>query len=623
MAEEIPGGYNGKILRVDLSNSAISVESIDSLFCRKYLGGAGFITYFLLKELPPTIDPLSPDNQLIFALGPVTGMNIIGSGRNGVGAKSPLSGGIALSEVGEYWGAELKRAGYDAIIIEGKADRPAFLWVCDGEASLMDAGHLWGKETRETQQSIRSELGDQKIRVAMIGPGGEKMTRFACIMNGLYDAAGRGGLGAVMGSKNLKAIAVRGHKPPAIANADRLKDLRRWYLEILYKAAVVKGWHETGTGFDMEVYEAVGDLPIRNWRDGSFPGVKKIGGTAIKDTIGIGMDACFSCPVRCKKKVKFSQPYPVEPDYGGPEYETLSSLGSNCGVDDLKAIAKGNEICNANSLDTISTGGVIAFAMECFENGLLTIGDTGGIELRFGNAGAMLKCVELIAKRDGFGDVLAEGTTSLAKRIGHDSAKFAIHVKGVDPGQHDPRLSPSMGLGFMVNPHGADHCCNMLDGKFTTESGMKSVKPLGFIEPFDADDIGPRKVALFKAEQSKQIILDCLLMCHLAAVPLSLNNLADITACITGWDTGVVEQMKVAERVLTMARLFNIKQGFSADDDILPERYFQPKHGGALATKSLNPRKMDKAKRYYYNLMGWDYDTGIPLAQKLEELGIS
>jgi len=448
------------------------------------------------------------------------------------------------------------------------------------------------------------------------------MIRFACIMNGLYDTAGRGGLGAVMGSKNLKAIAVRGHKPPAIADAGRLKELRRWYLDNLYNTAVLRGWHEAGTGFDMEVYEAVGDLPIRNWRDGSFPGVKRISGMAIKDTISISMDACFACPVRCKKRVKVNEPYPVDPAYGGPEYETLSAIGSNCGVDNLEAIAKGNELCNAYSLDTISIGGVISFAMECFESGLLTTGDTGGIELRFGNAEAMLKCIEMIAKREGFGNILAEGTASLARRIGHDSGKFAIHVKGVDSGQHDPRLSPSMGLGFMINPHGADHCCNMLDGKFVMEEGMKSVKSLGFIEPFDADDIGPRKVALFKMEQSKQIIVDCLLLCHLAAVPLSLKKLVDITEAVTGWDTSVVEQLKVAERAFTTARLFNIREGFTADDDRLPERYFQPRIGGLSSVKGLDPDKMDKARRYYYTLMGWDKDTGIPLPEKVEELGI-
>jgi aldehyde:ferredoxin oxidoreductase len=620
MEIDIPGGYAGKILRVNLSNNSISEERLDKLFCRRYLGGTGFISYFLYRELKQGVEPLSVDNKLVFALGPVTGTPMIGSGRSAVGGKSPLSGGIALSQVGEYWGSELKRAGYDCIIIEGKAEKPAYIWVNDGEASIKDARHLWGKETKETQQAIRAELGDDNIRVAMIGPGGENQVKFACIMHGLYDTAGRGGLGAVMGSKNLKAIVVRGHKIPAVADSKRLKELRRWFAENMYNSPVVKGWHQAGTGFDMEAYEQTGELTVRNWRDGLFPGVKNISATTIKETISIGMDSCFACPIRCKKRLKFDEPYPVDPDYGGPEYESLSALGSNLGVDNVKAIVKGNELCNTYSLDTISTGGVIAFAMECFEKGLLTTEDTGGIELRFGNDAAMLKCIELIAHRDGFGNLLAEGTSKLARKIGHASEDFAIHVKGIDAGHHEPRLMGSVGLGFMVNPHGADHCCNVLDRKFLVEGGMKAVRPLGFLEPFAEGDMGPRKVALFVAEHLKQVILDCMLMCHLAAVPLNHKVLTDITEAVTGWDTGVVEMLRIAERALTMTRLFNLREGLTADDDRLPKRFFQPKTDGPLDNRALDPEKMEKAKRYYYTLMGWDKDTGVPLPEKIEEL---
>ena len=380
MAAEFPGGYQGKILRINLSQKSISVEKKEEKFYRKYLGGSGFIAYFLLNELKPGIDPLSPENKLIFALGPVTGTSIIGSGRHAVGGKSPLSGGIAFSQAGEFWGAELKRAGYDAVIIEGKADKPVYILINDAipeTAVIRDAGHLWGKNTKEAQQAIRAELGDEKIRVALIGPGGENMVRYACIMHGLYDAAGRGGLGAVMGSKNLKAVAVRGHQVPQVSDQGGLNALNKRIRDVLYTPFVTREMHEFGTGgYMMETFEAIGNLPVRNWRDGLFPGVKKIHGGVIKDTIRIGMDSCFACPVRCKKKVQFEEPYSVDPAYGGPEYETLSSLGNNCGIDNLKAIVKGNELCNAYSLDTISTGGTIAFAMECFEKGLLSIKDT-------------------------------------------------------------------------------------------------------------------------------------------------------------------------------------------------------------------------------------------------------
>lgn len=618
LAEHIPGGYNGKILRVNLSNNTISVEPIDEQFCRKYIGGAGFALYFLWKELRQGIDPLGPDNKLVFALGPVTGAPLPGSGRNCVGAKSPLTEGIAKSEVGEFWGAELKRAGYDAIIVEGRAEKPVYLWVHNGEVSVRDASHLWGQNTKEAQQIIRDELGDNRIRVAIIGPAGENLVRYACIMNGLFDAAGRGGLGAVMGSKNLKAIAVRGSRAPRLSEPGRVKAVRQWLLANMHR---VRNFHEFGTGSPMEAFEAAGNLPVRNFRDGLFPGVKEISAVTVRDTIRIGMEACFGCPVRCKKVVKVQEPYSVDPAYGGPEYETLASLGSNCGIDNLKAIAKGNELCGAYSLDTISVGGVIAFAMECFENGLLSVKDTGGVDLRFGNDEAMLKMIELIARREGIGDLLAEGTVRAARVIGKEAQDFAIQVKGLEAGMHEPRLKAGLGLGYMVNPHGADHCCNIHDTMYLAEVQLKELRPLGILEPLPANDISPRKVALFRLIQLKEIIFDSLVLCSF--LPYTYEQLVDIVAAVTGWDTSVKEQLGVAGRTLTMARLFNIREGLTAADDRLPLRFFQPTTNGALADKPLDSGELERAKSDYYTLMGWDTHTGIPSLEKLEELGIT
>jgi aldehyde:ferredoxin oxidoreductase len=617
-----PGGYAGKILRINLSNNSVSEEEIDNAFCRRYLGGTGFIAYYLYQELPAGIDPLSAENKLIFALGPVTGTPMIGSGRSSVGAKSPLSGGMALSQVGEYWGAELKHAGYDCIIVEGKAERPVYISVINGRATIQDAGHLWGKMTKETQEIIQEELGDNRVRVAMIGPGGENLVKFACIMHGLFDAAGRGGLGAVMGSKNLKAVAVRGRHAPNIADAAKLKELRTRFADTMYDIPILKGWHDYGTGCDMETLERVGELPVRNWRDGLFPGVKNINANALIDKMGDGMESCYSCPVRCKKKLKSDEEYNIDASYGGPEYETLSALGSNVGVDNVLAVVKGNELCNACSLDTISTGGAIAFAIECFERGLISQKETGGIRLSFGDGDTVLECIHLIANREGFGNVLAEGTAALARKIGQDSEDFAIQVKGIDAGHHEPRLMASVGLGFMINPHGADHCCNVLDSKYLTESGMRSVRSLGFIEPFPEGDISPRKVALFKAEHLKQVMYDCLLLCHLAAAPLNHRTIAEVTGAVTGWDTGEIELLTIAERALTMARLFNVREGLTAEDDKLPRRYYQPKTDGPLSDHGLDSDAMDKARRYYYTLMGWDKETGIPLPDKVDELSI-
>jgi len=620
MSEQFPGGYSGKVLRVNLSTGAISVEPVEEKFCRKYLGGAGFVAYFLWKEMKANIDPLGPENKLIFALGPLTGFAIPGAGRNCIGAKSPLTNGFAKCEVGGDWGAELKKAGFDAIIVEGRAEKPRYLWIHDGEAILRDAGHLWGLNTKETQQTIREELGDKRVHVAMIGPAGERMVRYACIMNGLYDAAGRGGLGAVMGSKNLKAVAVRGTHAPRAANSDKLKELIKEISKDLLKDKRVAGFHNFGTGAAMRGYEATGNLPVRNYRDGLFPEVVEIDALKIKETVRVGMDACYACPVRCKKRVQTGAPYNVDPDYGGPEYETLGSFGSNCGVKNLDAICKANELCNAYALDTLSTGAAIAFTMECFEKSMLNTRDTGGIDFRFGDHEVVLKSIELIARREGFGNLLAEGVARMVEKIGGSAQEFAVHVKGLEPAMHDPRSKPAFGIGYMVNPHGADHCTNMYDTMYVTHEQMAEVRPMGITEPFALYDMGARKMALFKLMQCKRIWWDALVMCIF--LPYDFQQTTDLVAAVTGWDTGVMEQMKVAERILTLARMYNLREGFTAADDNLPLRFYRPKTDGGLSDKPLDPAQMQKCKRYYYVLMGWDAGTGIPLPEKLDELSI-
>jgi aldehyde:ferredoxin oxidoreductase len=608
------GGYNGKLLRVNLSNKKITTEKLDPLFCRRYIGGAGFVIYYLWKELKPGIDALSPDNKLVFALGPVTGLPLAGAARHCIGAKSPLTGGIAKSETGGYWMAELKRAGYDVIIVEGKAEKPVYLWVQDGKAEIKDASHLWGKETKEAEAAIREELGDNRIQLVLIGPAGENMVRYACIMCGLHDAAGRGGLGAVMGSKNLKAVAARGHKLPKIADSERVKEINK---QVVSRPSPMSTY---GTGGpELPMMAESGNLPVRNFRDGLFPEINNIHAGAMKETMAFSMEGCYACPIRCKKVVQLDEPYRVDPAYGGPEYETMASLGSDCGMGDVKVLVKANERCGAYSLDTISTGSTIAFAMECFEKGLLTTKDTDGIDLRFGNGDAILKVIDLLARRQGFGDMLAEGTARMAKKIGKGSEAFAMHTKGLDAGMHEPRLRLTLGLGYMVGPTGADHCLNLTESMLNSAMGINQLRPLGILETVPVTDLSPRRVALFKLGQQKSIIEDALVMC--AFPPFSLQMKVDILAAVTGWDTSMAELLMVAERILTLARLFNIKHGFSAADDELPERYYQPKTDGALSDKPLDRAKMKKARSYYYTQMGWDAN-GVPLPEKVEELYI-
>ena len=614
----MPFGYIGKILRVDLSREKISIESPDDVFYRRYVGGEGFVAYFLLKELRPGIDPLGPENKLIFAAGPVTGTAIPGNGRNSVGAKSPLSGGFGEAEVGGFWGAELKRAGFDAIILEGMAENPVYLWVHDGEAEIRDADHIWGKDTGDTQRIIREELADKIIRVAQIGPGGERLVRYACVINDLKDAAGRTGMGAVMGSKSLKAVAVRGHEKMNVADSEKLKELTSWLIKNLNE--VVGRLHNYGTGAGMAAGVESGNLPTRNFRDGGFSNAEALDAERIKETFGIGMDGCYACPVRCKKVVKIEEPWSVDPIYGGPEYETLAALGSDCGIDDLKAVSKANELCNRYSLDTISTGSTIAFAMECYENGILTDKDTGGMKLNFGNAEAMVQMVEMIGKRQGLGDILAEGVKRAAENIGKGSERFAIHVKGQEVPMHEPRLKRALGLGYAVSPTGADHSHNLHDmGIADKGSQLDKLAALGILEPIALEDLGPRKVRALIYFVDWRVVDNCLLLCLF--LPWDYIQKTEIVRAVTGWNTSAWELTKIGERVTTMARVFNLREVFTKDDDWLPRRFFSPQSSGALSETSVDPVRLREARSVYYEMMGWD-ENGVPKKAKLEELGV-
>ena len=612
----MPFGYNGNILRVNLSKDKVSTESPDEVFYRRYMGGEGFVAYYLLKELETGIDPLGPENKLIFAAGPVTGAPIPGSGRNSIGAKSPLTGGFGESEVGGHWGAELKHAGFDAVIIEGKSDSPVYLWIHDGEAEIRDASRIWGKETGDAQRIIRKELNDRLVRVALIGPGGERLVRYACVIVDLKDAAGRTGMGAVMGSKNLKAVAVRGHGRTEVSDGKALTELSRWLSQRL------EGFwaHEYGTGSNLDAGVASGNLPIRNFRDGDFPNANALSAETIKETVRIGMEGCYACSVRCKKIVKIDEPFTVDPIYGGPEYETLAALGSNCGVDDLKAVCKANELCNRYSIDTISAGVSIAFAMECYENGLLTDEDTGGLKLNFGNAEAMLKMVEMICKREGLGDLLAEGVKRASEKIGKESEKFAVHVKGQEVPMHEPRFKRSLGIGYAVSPTGADHMHNLHDTILTVRGQqLDNLAALGILEPIPLEDLGPRKVRALIYFVDWRVLDNCLLLCDF--LPWSYIQKTDIVRAVTGWNTTAWELMKIGERATTMARIFNIREGFKKQDDWLPERFFHPKTSGALSKTAIDPEKLRNAIDTYYKMMGWD-ENGVPTREKLEELDI-
>jgi len=606
-------GYNGKILRVDLSNKKISTEEPDDTFYRRYMGGRGFIGHYLLNELKPGIDPLGPDNKMIFATGVITGGRIGGSGRNSAGAKSPLTNGYGEAEAGGYWGPELKRAGYDGVIFEGKSEKPVYLWISDKGPELRDAGHLWGKTTLETQEAIQAELGDRNIKTALIGPAGEKLSRLACILNDITHAYGRTGLGAVMGSKNLKGVVVRGKNPPAVADNAKIKEMVKWINE-----NYSKGFQDVGTAGGVMGLNANSGLPTRNFRDPNFEGAEAISGQTMRDTILIGRDTCYACPVKCKRVVKVDEPYKVDPAYGGPEYETIGSLGSCCGVDNLAAIAKGNEICNAYSLDTIGVGTTIAFAMECFENGIITKKGTDGIELKFGNADAMVKMVGMIARREGIGDLLADGSMRAGEKIGKGASEFAMHVKGQEFPMHEPRWKQGMGLGYAVSPTGADHMQSIHDGGSGEHPG--GLLRLGVLEGLPSCDLGPGKVRMFAYQQHWNSFGNCAGLC--VFLPYSYNQQAEIVQAITGWDVTTWELMKVGERGTTMARAFNVREGFTKADDNFPKRMHEAFTSGPLEGVAVGEDRLEEAKSVYYDMMGWDRETGVPTRGKLQELDI-
>lgn len=617
--------FHNKILRVNLTERTISVDEPGPVYFRRYMGGWNIVADVLLKEVPVGADPLGPENKLVFAPGVLTGLPISGAARNAVGAKSPLTGAFGAAEVGGGWGSQFKRAGFDALIVEGVADGPVYLWIKDGEVEIRNAGHLWGKTTKETETAIREELESRRAELTMIGPGGENLVRYACVMNGTKDAAGRTGLGAVMGSKQLKAIAVEGSRGVEAADQDALMDLAKMMAEAIRSEERGGSLAKYGTGVGIDGGLASGNLPVRNFRDGEFEGVENLSAENFMERIGVGMEGCFACAVRCKKLVKAEAPYVLDPDYGGPEYESFGALGSTCGVNDIVAVAKATELCNAYSLDTISTGVTIAFAMECFENELLSIQDTGGLELRFGSGEALVKLVELIGKREGIGGLLAEGSRRAAAQIGQGAEAFAVESKGQEYPMHEPRLKRGLALGYAVSPTGADHCHSLHDTGLVNpdEQGFHqndSLRAMGILEPIPLESMGPDKASAAVAHTLAQIANNCLCMCLF--VPWETGELVQLVRAATGWNVTAYELAQVGRRAFTLARVFNVREGFGPEDDRLAPRSHEPTTSGALSDGGLDAAALQEGLHSYYALMGWDRETGVPTPETLHALEV-
>ena len=615
----MPKGYSGKILRINLTDGAITIDEPDDLFYRRYLGGWGFIGYYLLKELKPGTDPLGPDNKLIFAPGVFTGVSLSGNSRIAIGAKSPLTGAFGAGESGGFFAAELCNAGWDGIIFEGKAAKPTYVSIVDDKVELKDASAVWGKDTLETRDILLEELGVKNTRFALIGPAGENQVLVSAVMNDDNRAAGRTGLGAVMGSKNLKAVAVKASGRTEVHDRPSIQEYGRWLLG--EGKTRYQGMQDHGTNGGLMGLNAGGGLPTRNFKFGQIEGAENVSGQTMTDTILVNRPTCYACVVRCKRAVEITEgPFKADPRFGGPEYETVGAVGTNCGITDLAAISTGNQVCNATGLDTIGAGMMVSFAMECFENGLITEKDTGGLKLNFGNCEAMLKLLEMIANREGIGDLLAGGYKPCIEKWGPKAEEFAFHSKWQPAPMHEPRYKFGMGLGYAVSPTGADHMHNIHDTMIESEVGLGAVLPYGVLDPLPATDLSAAKVRVLYYHTLTQTLKNTIGMCHFP--PFNPNACVDVVRWVTGWETSLFELAKAAERAWTMARAFNTLEGFTPADDTLPDRCFEAFTSGPLEGVSHDRQEFQAALETYYQIAGWDPVSGAPTAAKCAELDL-
>jgi aldehyde:ferredoxin oxidoreductase len=619
-------GSTGKLLRVNLSTSSIQVEEFSEDFYRLYPGGKALAGYILLHELPPHTDPLAPENVLVMATGLLTGAALTQTSRFVVSARSPLTQGYGESEAGGYWGPELKMAGFDAIVVTGRAPEPVYLWIQDGQVEIRSAKQWWGRPPVEVQAGLRAELGDEKIRVLQIGLGGENCVRYACLTNELRHFNGRTGMGAVMGSKNLKAVAVRGHQRyTALAHdAQALSALARKLAPMVQTYPPSLDLQKRGTHGLVESLNAGGMLPTLNFRRGAFDKVDNLKWEAYEKQIFTRAWACYACAVHCKREIAIEgRPSP----YGGPEYESVAALGSCCGVDDLVTVAKANELCNEHTLDAISTGATLAFAMECFEQGLISLKDTDGIELRFGNAAALLPMIEKIARREGIGNLLAEGSRHAAEVIGGGAHRYAVQVKGQAPAMHDPRGKYNVGIGYAVSEIGADHLVVTHDPTLSNPEAQsfKNAQPLGIAQAQPVLSLSDEKMNHFYILERWISLGKALGWCYFGPAPRSSVPVPDMLGVVqaaTGWDFSLEEALRTGERATNMARVFNVREGFSRQDDMLPERFFEPLENGALAGQVYPRDDFERALTQLYTLKGWAPDTGRPLRSRLEALSL-
>jgi aldehyde:ferredoxin oxidoreductase len=627
----MPYGYNGKILHVDLTSGELTVEEPEEAFYRKYLGGSAMAMHYILREMPKGADPVGPENVLALMAGVTTGAAISGQSRINANAKSPISGGIGDSQGGGFFPAELKFAGFDGIVIKGKSPKPVYLAIIDGKAELRDAAHLLGKKTGEVDDIIHSEV-HPKAEILQHGPAAEKGVLFSSLVSMSNRNNGRTGMGLVMASKNLKAVVARGTKKPLIADPKALAALNKTGPKILPDNPDMPGLAAEGTATVVLFQNTIGSLPTRNYNEGQFEACEDISGGRMVETILKERDTCFACVVRCKRVVEIKEgAYRAEPRYGGPEYETLGTFGSYCGISDLAAISLANQMCNEYAVDTIAAGATIAFAMECFEKGVITKEQTGGLELRFGDASAMLRALDMMLNGEGeFGKTLGQGSERAARVWGNGAEEFLITVKGAEAPAHMPQAKRSLGLIYAVNPFGADHQSSEHDPYYeegVADLNLNRLKMIGLGEPQAGYSLTPEKVRFAYLTEVFYSMLDSAELCQFVYGPAwtlyGPAETVEMIRAVTGWDITVEELMTVGERRLNLFRTFNAREGLDRKADKLPKKFFKQLQGdGPTSGIGLTHEEIESAIDEYYRLAGWT-DNGIPTPQTMERLEIA
>lgn len=615
-------GYAGKILFVDLTAGRLTEESPDEGFYRGCIGGTGLGAKVMMERTRAGIDPLGPDNMLCFVTGPLTATGVYGGGRFMVTTKSPLTLGWADSNSGGTWGPALKNAGLDGVFITGVADKPVALVIDRGEARLEDASSVWGRDTYDSDELLQQQLGDPGSWViSVIGPAGEKCSLLAGIVNEKGRIAARSGVGAVMGAKKLKAIAVRGTGGRIqVADKQGLKVVQSQYLAAIKASPFLRGLTAAGTGGGLSFLLSIGDCPAKNWTttgSDAMPTASNLDAAGM-DEYKLRSYGCHSCPVRCGALVKIEEgPYASQDETHRPEYETLAAFGTLCYSDSKEAIIKANEICNRYGIDTIGTGGSIAFAIECYEAGLITKEDTGGLELTWGNSPAIVRLAEQMARREGFGAVLADGSKRAAETIGKGSDELAMQVGGRELPMHDPRGGPALGLYYIADATPAQHCgsqsMGILDGGGALGSDplLQSASAEVFGGYESKGDHYARGAAYWHLLSSAGL---CSLYSQFDAPPV-----VELLRPVTGWDIDWEEGLKIGRRILTLRQAFNVREGIRPQDFHLPKRFQVPLSAGPMAGHHVPFELMRKG---YYRAMGWDPETGRPLPQTLAELGL-